>query len=188
MARWILNENHYIHCKVRGEVNEWERKETDRITGRENRKRYIVPMYCETGLTVCRPGSERRDDNGELGPITFEGPPTPAMEPLDDEAREISAGFAEQWKHPIDSLPGQGFADGLLESLNKQLASIAARIPAPAATPAIAEGVSKEEFEALKEQLARLMSQVAGGEVEELKVEDADEVVEPKPKLNRRVA
>ena len=159
MARWRLTEPHYLFAEVYGEPNEWEYKETDRETGRERRKRFKVPYYAERELIVSYKGSEHGDDNGKLGPITIESTPTPAMEPLDDEARAISAQYADSWKHPIDSLPGQGFNDALLTSLEKQLEKIASALPA--ATPVAASGVTREEFDALQAQLAELMAKNA---------------------------
>ena len=163
MARWRLTQPHYIHAKMFGQDNEWEYKETDRVTGRESRKRFVVPLYCESGWIVCREGSEQQNDNvgpdGKgVGSITFDGPPTPAMEPLDAEAQAINAEHAHEWIHPIDSLPGTFSSADLLTMLQKQVAN-AASITPPA--PVVAQGVSKEEFEALKEQLAQLMAQNA---------------------------
>jgi len=163
MARWKLNEAHYIHAKAFDEATEWEYRETDRITGRERRKRFVVPLYCDAGLIVSRPGSETTNDNvgpdGKgIGPIIFEGPPTPAMTPLDDEAKKISTELAASWEHPIESLPGTFSADALLTSLQKQFAAAAAQTPAQ---PIIAEGVSKAEFEELKLQMAALMAKNA---------------------------
>ena len=108
MARWRLTKEHYINAHRVGRQTEWERVETDRITGEEARIRYKVPLYCEIDTIVCYEGSEQRGDNGRLGPIIFEGPPTPEMEPLDDEAKQFSESYAKQWVHPIESLPGQG--------------------------------------------------------------------------------
>jgi hypothetical protein len=159
MARWRLQEPHYLFASVYGEPNEWEYKETDRETGRERRKRFKVPFYAEKELIVCYEGSERGDDNGKLGPIIIDCTPTPAMEPLDDEAKTISAQHADSWKHPIDSLPGQGFNDALLTSLEKQLSAITARLPAPAVVSE--SGVTREEFETLQRQFAELLAKNA---------------------------
>lgn len=159
MARWRLLEAHYIHVKKRGKPVEWEYETTDRITGEIDRERFVVPRYCDIDDIVCYAGSEQNSDNGRLGPLVFEGEPTPAMFPLDDEARTISESLAAKWKHPVDSLPGQGFADNLLASLEKSIAAIASKVPAT--TPAVVEGVSREEFEALQAQLAALMAEKA---------------------------
>lgn len=153
MARWKLAEAHYIHAKEYNEATEWEYKETDRITGRERRKRFVVPLYCEAERIVCYEGSETDERD-----LIFAGPPTPAMDPLDEEAKKISKEHAAKWVHPIDSLSGNFSADELLSSLQKQLAAAASTTPP---TPVIAEGVSKDEFEALKAQMAELMAKNA---------------------------
>lgn len=153
MARWKLTEPHYIYaCPPDLEAVEWEYKETDRVTGRERRKRFIVPMYCEVDVVVSR------GDTAQPGDYVYEGPPTPSMEPLDAEARGITDEHKAGWKHPIEDLPGQGFSASLLGALEAQVQE-AIRNPK---APAIAVGgVSKEDFEELKNQLAALMAKNA---------------------------
>lgn len=152
MARWKLTEAHYINaCPPDLEAVEWEYKETDRVNGRERRKRFEVPFYCDVETIVCYAGKGLPTDT------VFRGPPTPAMTPLDEEAKAISAEHSKNWVHPIESLPGQGFNDGLLATLQKQLAELTVRTPVPVAQA----GVSVEEFNALKEQLALLTAQLA---------------------------
>lgn len=170
MARWQLDEAHYLFGRPPDlEETEWEYKETDRINGRERRKRFKVPCYFEAETIVCLEGKGLPTD------WIFEGPPTPAMKPLDDEAKAISAKHSKAWIHPIESLPGQGFNASLLSSLEQQVAELTSKMPAPA--PVAESGVSKEEFEALKEQLAQLMAQNA-----ELLA------TKPKPAVGRRIS
>jgi hypothetical protein len=154
MARWKLEEAHYLfgHPPDLEEV-EWEYKETDRVNGRERRKRFKVPFYFEAETIVCYEGKGQRDD------CVFEGTPTPAMQPLDDEAKEISAKYSGQWIHPIESLSGQGFSASLLSGLERQLAELTSKMPAP--TTVVESGVSREEFENLQAQFAALMAQNA---------------------------
>jgi hypothetical protein len=135
------------------EAVEWEYKETDRVNGRERRKRFIVPFYFETDTIVCYEGKGQPNDS------IFEGAPTPAMEPLDDEAKQISAQHSAGWQHPIESLPGQGFSASLLSGLEKQLAELTSRMPTPVTV--VESGVSREEFENLQAQFAQLMAQNA---------------------------
>lgn len=164
MARWKLDEAHYLFGyppDLEDTVVEWEYKETDRINGRERRKRFKVPFYFEAETIVCLEGKGQPTDS------IFEGPPTPAMVPLDDEAKAISAQHSKSWIHPIESLPGQGFSASLLSGLERQLNELSSKMPAPSA--AIADGVSKEEFELLKEQFAQLMAQNA--ELQAIKAE-----------------
>lgn len=157
MARWRLTEAHYIYGKYpHSEDTEWEYKEVDRLSGREVRKRYKVPAYFEKDTIVCWEGKGDKTD------CIFEGNPTGAMEPIDDEAQEITerlrSGFGE---HPIDSLRTQGWTDDYSDSLTrhfeKKLNEIAAKTPIPQAQT----GVSKEEFDALRAQLAQLMAEKA---------------------------
>lgn len=154
MARWKLTEPHYLHGYPPDlDIVEWEYKEVDRVNGRERRKRFKVPFYFETDTIVCHVGKGQPNDS------VFEGPPGPAMEPLDDEARKISAEYAGQWVHPIESLPGQGFSASLLGSLEKQISELSLKIPSP--SPVSQSGVSRAEFEQLQSQLAELMAQNA---------------------------
>jgi len=146
MARWKLNEAHYLKGRLAGEDTpcEWEYKEADRITGREKRKRFVVPDYRDVDTFVCTEGSEKDGD------FIMEGPPTPAMEPLDAEAREISAKHKSSWVHPIESLPATFTPETM--AMMSQFAKMA--------TPAVAsDGPTKAEFDELKAQLALLIKQ-----------------------------
>lgn len=154
MARWRLREAHYIYAKQFGEDTQWEYKEVDRITGRERRKRFDVPLYCDSGSVVCFEGSQIDDRD-----LIFAGPPTPAMEPLDEEAKNINKQHEKDWIHPIDSLEGNFSAKDLLTSLQRQLAQSIATTPAPSAVPV--EGVAKADFDALQAQVAQLMARNA---------------------------
>jgi hypothetical protein len=112
MARWRLINPHYLH--VPG--TEWEYKETDRSSGKQGRKIFAVPLYLDPRdnadhnypgeIIVC-------DKESPVYPkdILFQsarglrGEPTPEMEPLDDEAVQISRALEHKWVHPIESLP-----------------------------------------------------------------------------------
>lgn len=154
MARWRLTEPHYLN--VPG--TEWEYKETDQKTGKQARKVFPVPLLlnpedpadhnykAEGVIIVCYA------DRGMPSDIVFEGPPTPAMEPLDGEARAISAKHASAWVHPIESLQGQGFSQSILADLERQVDEVR-KTQLSAATP----GVTKAEFDDLKAQMAELM-------------------------------
>lgn len=162
MARWQLKQAHYL--KVPG--TEWEYKEQNRDTGRQARKVYEVPLYLNPDdpsdhnyrqdemIVVCHEGKGLPRD------IVFEGPPTPDMEPLDDEAQEISEAERPKWIHPIESLPGQGYGDALLAGFQKQLAEVIAGARAAAPVPSVSvAGISAEAFEALQKQVAALAAQ-----------------------------
>lgn len=106
MARWRLTAPHYL--KVPG--TEYEYKETDQTTGRQGRKVFQVPLW----LHPDDPGSQNypgevivtnKEDRAFPRDYLFVGPPTPDMEPLDDEAEKLSDSMRERWTHPIESLP-----------------------------------------------------------------------------------
>jgi hypothetical protein len=159
MARWRLTQPHYLN--VPG--TEYRYEETDRETGEAARSVFAVPRFlhpenprdCRSpeGCVVAYKGSHARGD------WVFEGKPTPDMEPLDDEARKISEGFAAEWKHPIDSMESQGgFAEALLQKLSKQLDAAFAGAKGNAVSVG---GVSAEEFAKLQEQVGALMAKNA---------------------------
>lgn len=125
MARWRLAAPHYLN--VPG--TEWEYKEVDRTTGRQKKRTFPVPTHLDPDnpsdwnhihgkdngeIIVCQPGKGQPND------LEFEGPPTPDMVPLDDEAKEISASFAKVWKHPIESLSGS-YGDELLKDMGNEM-------------------------------------------------------------------
>lgn len=159
MARWRLTEHHYLfgHPPDLDEC-EWEYKETDRVSGREKRKRYKVPFLMEKEDAKGNPNIVCYEGKGQPTDTVFEGEPTPAMEPIDAEAEEISASFREKWISPIDALPGQGFSDALAGGFAKQLEEIKKGLAGQAAPVGF---VSKEEFDELKNQLAQLIAQNA---------------------------
>lgn len=127
--RWKLLSEHYL---LLADPAKWEYKELDRATGKNVRKTWDVP----TLLNPYDPGdwNHKNGDEGEiivtngLDPengrdIIFKGDPTPDMLPLNAEAEAISAKFAQRWKHPIDSLPGN-FSESLLTDLQRQVAEV----------------------------------------------------------------
>lgn len=164
MARWKLKEKHYLNV---GGV-EWEQIETLQETGEQIRHRFPVPLYLdpEDGGILKRWGqggelivSDGNDPEGRLNPkdIVFSGPPTPAMEPIDESAEAITAAARPAWIHPVESLPGQGFNENLLQALSKQLADAFANSKAVA--PII--GVDPADFKILQEQVAALLARNA---------------------------
>ncbi len=160
MARWKLTEKHYLNVKG----VEWEQIETAQDTGDQIRHRHQVPLYLDPEdqgiLKRWGQGGELIVSNG-TNPlpkdVVFTGPPTPAMEPIDDEARDLSDAARPGWVHPIESMPGQGFNDNLLQALTKQLAE--AMTSRPPVAPVI--GIDPGEFAKLQEQVAALMAQNA---------------------------
>lgn len=160
MARFRLRTNHYLNIidNYSNEQVEWILEETDRTTGRTNRKKFIVPMFLDAETIVTT-----NADKAFPSDTVFFGEPTPDMEPLDEEAEELVASLRDKWEHPIDSLPAQGgmnpqeqaFMSSMMESFAKQ---IGAALPQQ---PQAMTGVSVEEFEAMKKQLAELLAERA---------------------------
>lgn len=157
MARWRLTAASYLN--VPGTFYTYD--EIDGETQRRRVKQYPVPLMvdpkdptmCDRNgeCFVCYAGSEvSRFD------IIFEGQPNVVMEPVDDEAREITAKLEDSWKHPIESLPANGGA-GSQEEFLKELTAIMKGFAPTSAIPAAA-GVSADEFEALKKKVAELTS------------------------------
>lgn len=109
MARWRLNEPHYLLTK---DPTKWEYHETDRTTGRQKRVQFTVPRYfhpeqpLDWNVTDGQSGYIAVSDghNAHPGDYIFEGEPTPGMWCLDDEAREISSRYADKWVVPTGPL------------------------------------------------------------------------------------
>lgn len=163
MARWRLINAHYLN--VPG--TEWEYRETDRTTGKQGRKVFPVPAfldpkdaadwnYKELGEIIVS------DGKGALPrDIIFVGPPTPDMEPLDEDAEKVSAAESHKWVHPIESLPGQSFSQSLLDGLQRQIAELSAGQAAKPAAPISVSGIDPDAFAKLQEQVAALADQNA---------------------------
>ena len=175
MARWRLTDAHYL--SVPG--TEWEYKEADRETGRQARKVYEVPLHLDPKNRADQNYPDQdsiivssRYDPSYRRDIVFVGPPTPDMEPIDEEAKEISQGFIDRgaWQHPIDAL-NMTYSQSILSDFERQLANLLAG--AQKQTPAVQAmslgGVSQEAFEKLQAQVAQLMERNA--QLEEAVVE-----------------
>jgi len=157
MARWRLVKPHYLWTPD----NEWEYKETSRETGRQARKVFQVPRYldpedpgdCQSNgeCVVCYEGKGQRKDH------IFTGPPTPDMEPLDEEAEAITLEAKKHWRHPIDSLPGD-FTQSILHDFQRQIDAIASGQSKPIVS---AGNVEKKEFDELKLMVTQLMKENA---------------------------
>jgi hypothetical protein len=83
------------------------------------------------------------------------------MEPLDDEAREISRGYHErgEWKHPIEAM-NMTYSQSMLSEFEmkiaQHLAGVAQQQPLPSVS---AKGIDPNDFAKLQEQVAVLMDQ-----------------------------
>jgi hypothetical protein len=147
---------------------EWEYKETDRNTGRSARKVYPVPLYLnpeeptdqtEQGMVVV----SDKYDPAHPRDVIFEGPPTPNMEALDDEAKAISDKERSKWIHPIEAL-NMTYSESRLSEFEREIAQIMAKSAGekPTAPPNLSlGGVSPADFEKLQQQVAMLMDRNA---------------------------
>jgi len=165
MARWALRQPHYL--AVPG--TEWEYKETDRETQRQVRKVFEVPLYLNPGEPADwnDRANERivvtnKFDRAYPRDHVFVGPPTPDMEPIDEEAQTITDGFVKSgaWKHPIESLD-MNYSQSVLSDFERQLAQLLTKQQPEKPANLSLGGVSMEDFGRLQEQVATLMEQNA---------------------------
>lgn len=103
-------------------------------------------------VIVCYEGSKEAPTD-----YIFVGPPTPDMEPLDDEAMELSKSELSRGQHPMDSLSPNGYQGDILERFTKAIEAIGGIQPQ---NQSIAN-VSAEDFAVLQEQVQALIEQNA---------------------------
>jgi hypothetical protein len=166
MARWALKDKHYLN--VPG--TEWEYKETDRDTGRQRRMVLQVPLYLDP-----KDSADWNDRVNEMVVVTnkfdsahpndhvFIGDPTPDMEPLDDEANNITQSFIDRgaWIHPIDSL-NMTYSQSILSGLEQQIVQAVKDNVKVAQVPNVsASSVTKKQFDDLQNMVKQLMEQNA---------------------------
>lgn len=163
MARWRVTAKHYINAKQFGEDTTWVREETNRDTGRAFRRTFVVPLYIDPEDPICINKNTGycvvATDGAEMpGDIIILGPPTPDMEPLDDDARAITKAESVKWKDPINSLPisiGDDFGNQLLAMLTSQFNSVAAQ------PNTSLKGAGPSEIDELKKMLVAQQEQIA---------------------------
>lgn len=189
MARWKVTAKHYLYAEQWGQPTEWERQETNQATGRLFRKAYKVPLFIDPDDPFCQNKLEgglcivARQESARPGDIVFFGPPTPDMEPMDDEARAETNAEKHKWVNPIDSLApeiGQEFGQQLLAALQSKVNE--------AQAPVSLKNVPNSDIEELKaivakqqEMINKLMSQP---KVEPVTLPtDAEQVVDNEPPL-----
>jgi hypothetical protein len=182
MARWRVTAKHYLLARQFGEDTTWVREETNRDTGRAFRRTFPVPLYIDPEDPICinknlgycvvaTEGSEMPGD------ITLLSPCTPDMEPLDEDAKRITAEESKKWKDPINSLPiniGEDFGNQLLTMLTAQFNNVA---NAPGSVSL--KGASNSEIDELKQMLAAQQEQIA-----KLLAGSKDVVEEPLPEID----
>jgi hypothetical protein len=166
MARWRLLEAHYLN--VPG--TEWEYREADRETGRQARRVYPVPLYIDP--KDPRDITDRENqwvvvsnkfEKAHPRDVIFAGPPTPNMEPIDDEAEQISQGYIDRgdWKHPIESL-NMTYSQSILSEFEQKLAAmLTGRVDMTPPPNVSTGGVSTKQFDELQGTVKQLMEQNA---------------------------
>lgn len=152
--RWRLMTSHYLN--VPG--TEWEHNESDRTTGKAVRKLYTVPAL----LDPRNPNDCNRDGEcvvahaidglrNERSDVIFLGDPTPDMEPINDEAEEISNGLKAKWTNPIETLPANGgMNDQEKAFMEKMMKAFAGTVQAQN------QPIPNAEVNELKDRLAKL--------------------------------
>lgn len=181
MARWALRANHYL--KVAD--NEYEYIETDRATGRAHKHKWQVPRYFSPedpndmtyppDVTVCYDGKGLPRDH------VFFGPPTPDMEPMDEEAVKISDALKPSWINAMgaEAFPAQGaFSDALLAGFERSLNEIVRKVGIPQAANTSLAGVEPSVLEQLQKRIAELEAKMAGESVAPLVVEPIEDLTE----------
>lgn len=132
--RWKLAAPHYLNT----EGVTWLYTEMDRKTGKQKRVEFPVPLYlnphdagdwnytygtaddAEGQIIVCHKGK------GDGRDIVFIGDPTPDMVPLDDEARELSATFADRWRYKPEGTEGQ-YSQSLIDRFQGEMETAASK-------------------------------------------------------------
>lgn len=162
-ARWALRDKHYLNIMTPegGHDGEWEYKEQARGTQKTVRLRFNVP----TLLDPTDPSSHNDKVEGRIivtnkfdrahpNDLIFVGKPTRDMEPLNDEAQALSDAEAPNWKHPIETLPGD-MGSSLLRLFETQLAEATRKSGSvPTVTPV---GATTAELDALRDQINKVL-------------------------------
>jgi hypothetical protein len=132
MARWKLREAHYIHGVRDGSRAEWVYKEINRANGREIQKKFPVPMHLDPKIEIDWTHRDSPYDDGYIV-VALEGSTdthdiiidrksvTPGMEPMDDEAKQISAELAKSYQ-PVEGREDATYSERLLDKFIEQLA------------------------------------------------------------------
>jgi hypothetical protein len=170
MARWRLKEKHYLAV----EGTEWEYKETDQASGRQGRKIFKVPMHLDPEIpSDCNyPGEIIVSSRPHGKDYVFTGDPTPDMEPLDEEAEEISNSLRAKWRNPIEEI-NMNYSQSLLDRIEREISEVQRQ--QASALPA----VDSKAFAQLQAQVADLMKANADLQAKLLEPEE-------EPKVNRR--
>lgn len=184
--RWRLQEPHYLN--VPG--TEWDHKEMNQATRKQVTKHHPVPLLLDPKeptdwnypeeIIVAHEVEGLRNIPRD---IIFVGPPTLSMEPLNDAAMKLSNEVASKSKHPIESLPANGFTEDLLATFTRQLEAVVQKAGGYPKAPN--QAVPDERYDALQAQLNEALEKIAKLERGEKQGELAD--AEPLPDPNAGV-
>ena len=180
-ARWRLVEAHYLNVQMPdGERVEWEYQETNRINGKSVRKRYDVPMLLDPKDRSCWNYPEEIIVSNKPGgnDIVYVGPPTPGMEPLNDEAERITHAESPKWAHPINDM-GSTYGEDLFQKLTRQLEAVMAHTPIPKADATPVGVLTVEQAAELDRQMRKMQQ-----ENEQLRLQLAGEEPEAEESLD----
>lgn len=110
MARWKLMTPHYLNLENRAE---WEYTELDRATGKQKKKKFLVPTLLDPNDPADWNIHEGRDggyivvsNDGAENAIQFIGDPTPDMMPLDASAKAVSKTYEGRWNASAEFAEG----------------------------------------------------------------------------------
>jgi hypothetical protein len=165
---------HYLNVPVLpdGTRVEWEHKETSMANGRSVRKLFQIPIVLNPGDSAdCNYPGEiivAHDVEGARVPrqdYIFIGPPTPDMEPLNEEAEAITERLREGWiQNNIDPMSATGMAQAgrlnsleqsFLDAMTKVYTANAGQMPQPNTA------VATSDYEEMKERVAKLEALIA---------------------------
>jgi hypothetical protein len=168
MARWKLREAHYIHAIRDGNRAEWVYKEINRVNGREIQKKFPVPMHLDPKMEI---DWTHKPDHFEDGYIVValagttdhkdiiieKESVTPGMDPIDDEAKAISAEISKRYIPIEGANPEQTYSANLLDHYIQQLAE--AHSTASTANAGNVAGINKvlESMTAMMEQNQKIL-------------------------------
>lgn len=169
--RWRLMSAHYLNVPELpdGTRVEWEHKETNMMNGRSVRKLYGVPILLNPNDAAdCNYPGElivASFVEGARIPVRdyiFIGDPTPEMEPINEEAQEITDRFREKWDHPIDGLATSGNLNPQEEAFFKNMMAAFTGAIQQAQQPQVANtAISNNDYEEMKERVAKLEAIIA---------------------------
>lgn len=168
MAVWKLSQPHYLNIlDETGEHTKYEHKEQLQGAKKATRVMFNVPCLLDPrdasdhnfqGMILVRHGESR------MYPMAheFRGPPTPDMDPMDEEAEKITEATRPTWSNPIENIGDGGYAAGIEAMFARQLGELVNKLGVPTGPIPVPEGsVSKAEFDDLKAQNALMMEQLA---------------------------